>query len=585
MKFTIIQLLRSLSLHVSKPQKLQFISLIVLMSFSSVSEMITIGAILPFLMALSEPELLFSNEFLSPILLQFGYTSPDEVLLPATIFFVSSVVIAGILKLVLLYFINFTSHSLIANLGYVAFIKTLFQPYSIHISRNSSEVINSIVVKINGILQGVIIPILYLISSLITIIGILIVISLINYKIAFSILILLGLVYYSFLKITQNTVKKNSQDIASQTSEVLKVLQESFGGIRDIIIGNLEFVYGKIYKKSELAFRLSQASTSFIGQSPRYVIETFGIAIISIVAFIYTSNNSLDTDLSIIPIIGSLALAFQKLLPLMQNVYASLISIKGIKDSLIDVLALLNQKVDYEQNLSDLKFNQSIEIKDLSFTYEGRDKEVLSNINLIIPKGSCIGIIGKTGSGKSTLVDIIMGLLSPTSGSISVDNIKVNKANVRSWMSNISHVPQSIYLIDDSISKNIAFGIESRDINTQLVIKSSMQADINDIIDMLPNKYDTVVGERGVALSGGQRQRIGLSRALYKELPLIVLDEATSALDNKTESKVMNSINNLKVNPTIVIIAHRISSLKNCDFIIELENGKIKWQGTFDEIK
>jgi len=585
MKFTIIQLLRSLSLHVSKPQKLQFISLIVLMSFSSVSEMITIGAILPFLMALSEPELLFSNEFLSPILLQFGYTSPDEVLLPATIFFVSSVVIAGILKLVLLYFINFTSHSLIANLGYVAFIKTLFQPYSIHISRNSSEVINSIVVKINGILQGVIIPILYLISSLITIIGILIVISLINYKIAFSILILLGLVYYSFLKITQNTVKKNSQDIASQTSEVLKVLQESFGGIRDIIIGNLEFVYGKIYKKSELASRLSQASTSFIGQSPRYVIETFGIAIISIVAFIYTSNNSLDTDLSIIPIIGSLALAFQKLLPLMQNVYASLISIKGIKDSLIDVLALLNQKVDYEQNLSDLKFNQSIEIKDLSFTYEGRDKEVLSNINLIIPKGSCIGIIGKTGSGKSTLVDIIMGLLSPTSGSISVDNIKVNKANVRSWMSNISHVPQSIYLIDDSISKNIAFGIESRDINTQLVIKSSMQADINDIIDMLPNKYDTVVGERGVALSGGQRQRIGLSRALYKELPLIVLDEATSALDNKTESKVMNSINNLKVNPTIVIIAHRISSLKNCDFIIELENGKIKWQGTFDEIK
>lgn len=586
MKFSTLELLKLLWLQIDKLQKFHFFVLLILMIAGAIAEMISIGAIFPFLLAITEPELVFNNKLLQPIFLYFGFKSPHEILLLTVIIFVLCVLLSGIIKLTLLYYINLISYTATANLGYLAVTKTLFQPYIVHISRNSSEVINSTVVKINAILQGVIIPVLNLISSIVMALGILLVLSLINYKMSFSILIILGFIYYVFLKFTKQKVLNNSINISRQSSEVVKVLQESLGAIRDIIIDNLQSVYGKIYRKSELSFRLAQASNAFIGSSPRHVIETIGIIVISIVAFIYVTQSSSNEALHIMPLLGVLGLAFQKLLPLLQTIYSAIISIKGSKDSLLDVLDLLNQNIDDNSlRKHDLSFNRAIEINNLSFSYPGRKKEVLKNINLTIPKGSCIGIIGKTGSGKSTLVDIIMGLLIPTKGYIKVDDVIIDKTNTSSWRSNIAHVPQSIFLTDSSIESNIAFGVSKHLIDSKLIIKASKEAQLSEIINMLPKKYDTTVGERGVALSGGQLQRIGIARALYKNMPLIVLDEATSALDNMTEFEVMNNINQKSSKPTIIIIAHRLTSLKECDFIIELEDGKVKWKGSYENIK
>ena len=586
MKFSTLELLKLLSLQIDKTQKFHFFVLLILMLAGAIAEMISIGAIFPFLLAISEPELVFHNKLLQPFFLYFGFKSPYEILLLTLIIFILCVLLSGIIKLTLLYYINLISYTATANLGYLAVTKTLFQPYIVHISRNSSEVINSTVVKINAILQGVIIPVLNLISSIIMALGILIVISLISYKMSFSILIILGFIYYVFLKFTKQKVLNNSINISRQSTEVVKVLQESLGAIRDIIIDNLQSVYGQIYRKSEISFRLAQASNAFIGSSPRHVIETIGIIVISIVSFFYVTKSSSNEVLHIMPLLGSLALAFQKLLPLLQTIYSAIISIKGSKDSLSDVLDLLNQNIDDNSfQKHNLSFDKAIVINNLSFSYPGRKKEVLRNINLTIPKGSCIGIIGKTGSGKSTLVDIIMGLLIPKKGYIKVDDVIIDKTNTRSWRSNIAHVPQSIFLTDSSIESNIAFGVSKHFINSKSILKAAREAQLSEIINTLPKKYDTTVGERGVSLSGGQMQRIGIARALYKNMPLIVLDEATSALDNITESEVMKNINKKTPKPTIIIIAHRLTTLKNCDFIVELENGKIKWKGSYDEIK
>jgi len=580
-----IKLLKSLLLYVDRRQKIRYLLLLTLMVIGAVSEMVTIGAVIPFLAAISEPELVFNYKQLKPIFIYFNYYSSDEILLPVTLFFVVAVTLSGVIRLALLYYTNFIAYRDSANLGCMVVEKTLKQPYSVHISRNSSDIINSIVVKINSILQGVTIPVLNLISAVITISGILLIISFVNYQISFLILGVLGFVYYGLISLTKRKVLENSKNISIKSTYVIKILQESIGGIRDIIINSLQDVYGKIYRKSEFSYRLAQASNAFIGSSPRYVIETIGMVVIAFVAYNYVIIADADNGVGIIPILGSLTLALQKLLPLMQIVYSSIISIKGSSNSLIDVLDLLKQDVKTYKNTEKVLFDSCIKVENVNFKYPGTSRLILNDVTLEVTKGECIGIIGTTGSGKSTLIDLITGLLEPSSGYIKVDDIVIKKSNVSSWMSNISHVPQSIYLTDSSIESNIAFGVEGKKIDKKLVIKSAEHSELIETIEHLPEKYKTSVGERGVSLSGGQRQRVGLARALYKNSPLLILDEATSALDSKTELQVMTHIKNIENKPTIIIIAHRLTTLKECDLIIEMENGRIKWKGTYSEIK
>ena len=319
--------------------------------------------------------------------------------------------------------------------------------------------------------------------------------------------------------------------------------------------------------------------------SPRYALEALGMLLISALAYMLALQP--NGIAKAIPVLGVLALGAQRLLPILQLAYSSLSTIQGGEASLKDALELLEQPLpDYADQppAKPLMFLKKIELKNLSFRYTEQTPLVLNNLNLEICKGSRTGFIGVTGSGKSTLLDVVMGLLQPTDGALEIDGQSITSANNRAWQAHIAHVPQAIYLSDSTIEENIAFGIPKGSIDHKRVKKAAQQAQIAHIIESWPKKYKTYVGERGIRLSGGQRQRIGIARALYKQADVIIFDEATSALDNDTEQAVMEAIESLGNELTILIIAHRLTTLKNCTQVVELGDGGIKRIGSYQEI-
>jgi ATP-binding cassette subfamily B protein len=280
---------------------------------------------------------------------------------------------------------------------------------------------------------------------------------------------------------------------------------------------------------------------------------------------------------SAIPILGAFALGAQRLLPILQQAFYGWTNIRGMQPTLKLVLGLLEQPLPKGSDVEgqQIQFEKSIRFNDISFRYASSEGLVLNQFNLEILKGGRVGFIGETGSGKSTLLDILMGLLSPVSGSLEVDGIQISEKNKIDWQKHIAHVPQSIFLSDRSIAENIAFGVNIPEIDLIKVKEAARKAQISDVIEALPNQYDTYVGERGIRLSGGQRQRIGIARAFYKEADVIILDEATSALDSHTEEALMNAINSFDKDITVLMIAHRITTLKDCDMIVELGFGGV----------
>ena len=329
--------------------------------------------------------------------------------------------------------------------------------------------------------------------------------------------------------------------------------------------------------------RKAQGSNNFINQSPRYGVETISMILIAGLAY-WMAGQAGGMALAI-PVLGTLALGAQRMLPALQQVFAGWSALQGNSASMEEVLDLLEQPVPEnsgERPKGSLLFKRLLALRRLSFRYTPDAPEVLREIDLEIPKGSRIGFIGTTGSGKSTLLDIVMGLLEPTSGAVEVDGIPIILSNRSSWQRHIAHVPQSIFLSDASIEENIALGVPKGKIDKERVRQAARQAQIADIIESWPKQYETVVGERGVRLSGGQRQRIGIARALYKQADVIIFDEATSALDNETEAAVMHAIEELHEELTVLIIAHRLTTLRNCDKIVELENSSIKRIGKYE---
>jgi ATP-binding cassette subfamily B protein len=344
-------------------------------------------------------------------------------------------------------------------------------------------------------------------------------------------------------------------------------------------------VYCNVYRNSILQFQRAVGENTFINQAPRYAMEAFGMALIA--ALVLALSKRPGGVAAALPILGMLALGAQRLLPLMQQIYGNWSVVMGSKAELADVLALLDQPLPESTNLSEpaqLKLKDSIRFDNVSFRYGLSGPWVISKLDLEIKKGARIGIIGSTGSGKSTAIDLLMGLLEPTQGQILVDGQQIKHNDLRAWQKIVAHVPQTIFLTDNTIAENIAFGILPEQIHHESVRLAAKQARIAEFIESRPEGYKAIVGERGVRLSGGQRQRIGIARALYKKADVIVFDEATSALDNETEQNVMEAIESLGDELTILIVAHRLSTLKKCTDIVELANGNIIRTGTYEEI-
>lgn len=531
------------------------------------------------------PERVFNAVTLQPFIKAAGFSSPQEILIPITIFFCLAALFAGTIRLLLLWVSTRLSFAVGSDLSIDIYQRTLYQPYSVHISRNSSEVISGISGKVNSVIYGTIFPILTILSSGVMLISILIALIYMNPGIAICSFTGFGFIYGFIAWFTRAQKIKNSQHISRESTQVIKSLQEGLGGIRDVLIDGSQKVYCQIYRNADFQLRQSQGSNLFLAQSPRYVLEALGMVLIASLAYALIQEPGGVSRT--IPVLGVLALGAQRLLPVMQQAYASWSSIQGSQVLLQDTLDLLDQSLpDHADNLSlqPIKFEKQISLNQLSYRYSKDSPWVFQELNLNIAKGSRVGFIGATGSGKSTLLDVIMGLLSPSGGFLKVDEESITLENQRSWHAHIAHVPQAIFLSDGTIEENIAFGIPSDLINRKRVVESAKQAQIAEIINSWPMGYQTLVGERGIRLSGGQRQRIGIARALYKQADVIILDEATSALDSETEEAVMGAIDKLSPDLTILIIAHRVSTLRNCSKIIKLNNGCIETICSYHEL-
>lgn len=557
--------------HLSSRRRKQFFLLLILMISASIMEIVSIGAVIPFLGALTSPEKIYHHHLSQPFIQSLSITEPSQLLLPITFIFVVLIIVAASVRLLLLYVMTRLSFATGADFSISIYRRTLYQDYSIHISRNSSEIINSIITKTNTVIGGVLVPALNLISSIIIMLGIISVLLLVSPQAALFTFPIFALLYGVVSSVTKKTLKKNSQIIADQSTEMVKSLQEGLGGIRDVLVdGNQEFYCG-LYRNADLALRRATGDNIFIGASPRFYVEALGMVLIAILAYYLTLQGA--GVYSAIPVLGALALGAQRLLPALQLAYSSYSTIKGARSSLVDVLSLLNQPLPHDlgqDSLSPIPFKHDVRFKNVSFRYTKDTPWILKNVDLKFRKGEKIGLIGVTGSGKSTLIDILMGLLPPTSGELLIDGVSITKENRRAWQLHISHVPQSIYLADSTMQSNIAFGIDAAEVSDRKVVQAAKQANIEEMINGLEDRYQTTVGERGVQLSGGQRQRIGIARALYKGSNMLIFDEATSALDGKTEQSVMKQISELSDDQTIFIIAHRLSTLKQCDRIMRL---------------
>jgi len=551
-----------------KKRQKQLFLVILLVVFVSLIEVLSLASFYPFI------SLVLNNNskplnILHIYIEKYNFQYNKETL--ATIF--CALILSSLyLRITLTWMSNNLVFNIANDLSCLVYRKSLLQNFNIQINRNSSEIISVILNKLNDVIYNVILSLVNVFSC--TIIIIIITTFLLYYEpiIISSILILFSIIYVSISILTKHKLIENSNIVSKQNTLIVKILQESLGGIRDIIFSSSHDYFCRIYNDSDRKLRNAQASNSIIIQIPKYILESLGILTIALLA-LYLSYD--DTGNSIAKI-GLIILSVQRLLPLIHQVYVSYSSINGTQDSFTDVTALLNQEISTYNNFNvELPFSKSITLSEISFRYNLNSKYILKNVSLKIQKGDRVGIIGTSGAGKSTLIDIITGLKYPDSGTIYIDNEPINQINSDLWRSKISYVPQSIFLTDQSFLQNIAFGVSENKININLVIEAAKKACIFDYIYSLPHKFDTKVGEIGVKLSGGQKQRLGIARALYKSNELIVFDESTSALDNVTENEIMNSIYNLDEMLTILIVTHRQNILSNCDYIIEINEGKI----------
>ena len=583
-KDKLIFLIGRLWIHLGKKRQWQFFGTLSLMFLAGLAEMISIGAIVPFLAIITVPEKIANFPLAMNFANFFGAGYQPKSLLAIFMFaFAFAGLICGLVRLTLLWVNSRLAYSCGSDISFGIFEKTLYQPLSVHLSRNSSEVASGLDYKVSYTVN-VLLQALNLTSSMIMLLAIMGALLLIDVKSTLIAGLSFAFLYLLISKVFHKQLSLNSKIISKQSSIVIKTVQEGLGGIREVLLNDLQSYFSEIYHAEDRKLKTAMGRNNFIGQGPRYLMESVGIFLLAAMTFFY-SNQPGGVAMAL-PMLGALALGAQRLLPCLQQCYASWASIVGSKVALEETLIFLDQKIlklPYPK-VSLLQFKQEMEIKELGFKYGVDQRWVLQGLSLKIPKGSSIGIIGVTGGGKSTLLDLLLGLLEPTEGCITIDGVQLQGGELSAWRHLIAHVPQEIYLADVSLAENIAFGIPRGDIDLERVRRVASQACLGDLIDSLDRGYNHRVGERGVRLSGGQRQRIGIARAMYRDAKVLVLDEATSALDGATEQEILPAIQGTHQELTIIMVAHRLSTLKNCSLIVEISGGKIINQGTYEEL-
>ena len=566
--------------YISIKKKKQFYFLTAGMIFSSIVELVGIGSIAPLITVFINPSILMNNEFARSIIQIIGVKNDKNLLFYVTIAFCNIAVLACLIRISLMWATTKFAFEMGSELSVKLFNSVLRQTYKYHVNMNSSEIIDGITGKSNLVIYSIIMPTLSFISALfLMIIAGVCLLSL--FPIIGGVIILIFLIsYLTLLALMRARLKKNGVNIAFNSSSAIKAIQEGLGGIRDIILNNNHALYFNRYCKADLSMRKSQASNFFLATAPKYFLETVGIVVLALIGYKMSIKDSSEMG-SALPLIALVAFAAQKILPLMQQAFSAWTTFSGNQANVEDILKILCQQVPLplsKINNLGVKFEKEIVIENISFRYQSNRPFILKNINLRIKKGERLGVVGLTGVGKSTLLDILTGLLEPDVGFLKVDGVNISSSNAPDWRLNIAYVPQNIFLSDASLWENITLCDVASEVNMDKLFRALRISQLNSFIDSLDAGIYTKVGERGIKLSGGQRQRIGIARAIYKESSIIILDESTSALDNETEAAVIDGLNLLKNNLTLIVVSHRNNIIKTCNNVIEVNDGMISYK-------
>ena len=572
---TAIEKLRVIWGNITPKRRLQFFTTIVTIIGNSFAEILSLASLIPFLSVLSDPNRFWESATVRSYAGLFGVYSAGQVIpLVCFTFGVITVISAASRTATIVINSRFTM-GLGADLSRLVFERTLRQPYAVHSMQNSSVVIANVTQNVNAFVGGILTPSVLLMTSGLSVIGILLTLLIVNWWVALTAIVVFGGAYTGIIRFTRVRYQQNSVIVVDAQDEIVKALQEGLGAIRDVIIDNNQDYYSSTYAAADWRLRRAQNNSYILSATPRYILEAVGMLMICIVAFILARGES--RLLGAVPVLGALAMGAQRLLPAMQVSFGSWSAILGNihgLDRVVDVLTCEQAPISVSA-ISACNVKSVVAFDSVSFRYSESTKIVLKELSFDISKGERIGLIGATGSGKSTTMDLLLGLLQPTSGQILIDGEPLVGDKVFAWQKSLSHVPQVIYLADASIAENIAFGLPKDKIDMEQVRKAARLAQIAEHIETLDADYETFVGERGIRLSGGQRQRIGIARALYKNATVLVFDEATSALDDETEAELMKAIDGLSKDLTVIMIAHRLSTVRRCDKILKLHKGKL----------
>ena len=569
-----LSILRSIISHLDSRRKKQLTLVLILSIFASIAESISIAMLIPFISFFINPELYLFNEFLEKIFSFFNLRNNKEILALISFSFTLIVLLSGLIKIQYIKLSNLAAENISSDFRIKIFNFLINQDYNYYQNHGSNELMSNLSQKTNN-LMTFIFSALNIINSIIIFTGI---IAILIFNEPFYTLILITIISFIFFiifKIKSNSIIQKGKKINFNQNFMIDIFENSVGYLPEIIIYNLKNFFSSILRKASKITAHSTAEIRTIGMLPRVYLETF--VIILAVGFIYFSGFTERTIANNISYLAIMAFGAQKCLPLINGTYLLSVNFRAYTPTVMSFLNLLKEEkkeivkdIFYEE----LNFNKHIKVEKISYQYAPNLPNVLSNVSLEIIKGQKIAIKGETGSGKSTLTNIISGLLKPINGRILIDGIEIKDRNKKNWQKNISIVPQTIFLNNSSIAENIAIAENLNEINFTNVKKCAELAQVADFIESLSNKYKEEVGERGVRLSGGQRQRIGIARALYRNSSLIIMDEPTNALDSDTEDLVINSIMNLKKDITVIMISHSNNSLKYFDKVIDLDKLK-----------
>jgi len=584
-----MQTFKKLLFLLSPDERKNAVFLLIMIVIMALLDVIGVASLLPFMAVLTNPSIIETNLILNTMFQFskiFGVENSQQFIFVLGILvfllLVFSLTFKALTTYIQMRFVLMREYSIGRRLvkGY------LHQPYSWFLGRHSADLGKTILSEVGQVIGLGLGQMMELIAKGVVAIALITLLIIVDPKLAFIVGLSLAGIYLFIFYFIRGYLRRIGNKRLKNNQLRFTAVSEAFGAAKEVKVGGLEQTYIKSFSDSAKIFAQSQASSQVVSQLPRFILEAIAFGgILLITLYIMALTGSFNSAL---PVISLYVFAGYRLMPALQQIYSSFTQLTFVGPSLDKLTSDIKNLKPFNENQDKgvLSLNKAITLKNIHYEYPNASRTALKNINLSILAKSTVGIVGATGSGKTTTVDIILGLLEPQKGALEVDGKVITQHNSRSWQRSIGYVPQHIYLSDDTIAANIAFGVEPHDINLVAVEKAAKIANLhNFLIDELPEQYQTTIGERGVRLSGGQRQRIGIARALYYNPNILILDEATSALDSQTEKAVMDAVNNLRKDITIIIIAHRLATIKKCDKIFLLEKGHIKNEGTFEELK